>query len=61
MYLRWFQAIDEFGTDQNRWIEEIWQRVEIEDMEVSRIDLEQELRLLLKDSDAKEVIEEVIK
>ena len=58
MYLRWYQAVDEFGTDQNRWVEEIWQRVEIEDMEVSQIDLEQELRLLVKDPDAiKEVIE----
>ncbi len=58
MYLRWYQAVDEFGTDQNRWVEEIWQRVEIEDMEVSQIDLEQELKLLVKDPDAiKEVIE----
>lgn len=58
MYLRWYQAIDEFGTDQNRWVEEIWQRVEIEDLEVSRIDLEQELRTLVKDPGAiKEVIE----
>ena len=57
MYLRWFQAIDEFGTDQNRWIEEIWQRVEIEDLDESRIDLEQELRLLVRDP---KVIKEVI-
>ena len=58
MYLRWYQEVDEFGVDQNRWVEEIWQRVEIEDMEVSRIDLEQELRQLIRDPDAlKEVID----
>lgn len=57
LYLRWFQEIDEFGTDQHRWVEEIWQRVEIEDMEVSRIDLEQELRLIIQDQRA---IREVI-
>ncbi len=57
LYLRWFQAVDEFGTDQNRWVEEIWQRVEIEDMEVSRVDLEQELRIIIQDQRAiKEVI-----
>ncbi|MDO5524305.1 MAG: DUF4488 domain-containing protein [Bacteroidia bacterium] len=52
MYLRWFQAVDEFGENQHQWVEEIWQRVEIEDMEVSRIDLEQELRRLVKDPEA---------
>lgn len=57
MYLRWFQAIDEFGKSQNQWIEEIWQRVEIEDLEVSKVDLEQELRLILQDQKA---IREVI-
>ena len=57
MYLKWFQAVDEFGENQNRWVEEIWQRVEIEDMEVSRIDLEQELKHLVKDP---EVIKKVI-
>ena len=58
LYLRWFQAVDEFGTDQNRWVEEIWQRVEIEDLEVSKVDLEQELRLILQDQKAiREVIE----
>lgn len=57
MYLRWFQAVDEFGKNQNQWVEEIWQRVELEDMEVSRIDLEQELRALVKDP---EVIKKVI-
>jgi hypothetical protein len=57
MYLRWFQAVDEFGENQNQWIEEIWQRVELEDMEVSRIDLEQELRALVKDP---EVIKKVM-
>lgn len=51
MYLRWFQPIDEFGVLQNRWIEEIWQRVTIEDLEVSNVDLKQELRLLLDDED----------
>ena len=39
MYLRWFQPVDEFGVTQNRWIEEIWQRVGIEDLEVSNVDL----------------------
>lgn len=57
MYLRWFQAVDEFGENQNQWIEEIWQRVELEDMEVNRVDLEQELRALIKDP---EVIRKVI-
>lgn len=57
MYLMWFQAVDEFGENQNQWIEEIWQRVELEDMEVSRIDLEQELRALVKDP---EVIKKVM-
>lgn len=52
MYLRWFQAVDEFGTSQNQWIEEIWQRVEIEDLDVTKVDLEQELRLILKDQKA---------
>ena len=47
MYLRWFQPIDEFGVTQNRWVEEIWQRVSIGDLEVSNVDLRQELRLLL--------------
>jgi|SRR5690554_1579902 len=58
MYLRWFQPIDEFGVVQNRWIEEIWQRVLIEDLEVSNVDLRQELRSLLYDD---EVIKKVIK
>lgn len=49
MYLRWFQAVDEFNKNQNQWVEEIWQRVELEDMEVSRVDLEQELRTLVTD------------
>ena len=57
MYLRWFQPIDEFGVAQNRWIEEIWQRVRIEDLEVSNVDLRQELSLLL---DNEEVIRQVI-
>ncbi len=57
MYLRWFQAVDEFGENQNQWVEEIWQRVELEDMEVSRIDLEQELRALVKDP---EVVKKVM-
>ncbi|MPM63120.1 hypothetical protein SDC9_110000 [bioreactor metagenome] len=57
MYLRWFQAVDEFGKNQNQWVEEIWQRVELEDMEVSRIDLEQELRALVRDP---EVVKKVI-
>ena len=51
MYLRWFQAVDEFGKDQNQWVEEIWQRVELEDMEISRFELEQELRTLIRDAD----------
>ena len=49
MYLKWFQAVDEFSNNQNQWVEEIWQRLELEDMEVSRVDLEQELRALVKD------------
>lgn len=57
MYLRWFQPIDEFGVERNRWIEEIWQRVLIEDLEVSNVDLHQELRSLLNDE---EVIKKVI-
>lgn len=57
MYLRWFQPIDEFGVAQNRWIEEIWQRVRIEDLEVSNVDLRQELRQLL---DNDEVIKKII-
>ena len=57
MYLRWFQAVDELGRSQNQWVEEIWQRVELKDMEVSRVDLEQELRTLIKDP---EVIRQVI-
>lgn len=47
MYLRWFQPVDEFSVTRNRWIEEIWQRVTIEDFEVSNVDLRQELRLIL--------------
>lgn len=59
MYLRWYQALDEYGESQNRWIEEIWQRVEIEELEVSKVDLEQELRTILQDQKAiKEVIAE---
>lgn len=57
IYLRWFQPIDEFGVEQNRWIEEIWQRVLIEDLEVSNVDLRQELRLILDDE---EVITKVL-
>jgi len=57
MYLRWFQPIDEFGVVQNRWIEEIWQRVRIEDLEVSNVDLQQELRSLLHNE---EVIRQVV-
>ena len=57
MYLRWFQPIDEFGIERNRWVEEIWQRVLIEDLEVSNVDLRQELRTLLNDE---EVIKKVI-
>ncbi|MBK5195064.1 MAG: DUF4488 domain-containing protein [Proteiniphilum sp.] len=57
MYLRWFQPIDEFGVVQNRWIEEIWQRVRIEDLEVSNVDLQQELRSLLNNE---EVIRQVV-
>lgn len=57
MYLRWFQPIDEFGVLQNRWIEEIWQRVRIEDLEVRNVDLQQELRSLLSNE---EVIRQVI-
>lgn len=57
MYLRWFQPIDEFGVEQNRWVEEIWQRVRIEDLEVSNVDLRQELRQVL---DNEEVIKQVI-
>ena len=51
MYLRWFQPVDEFGVEQNRWIEEIWQRVRIEDLEDSNVDLRQELKTLLNDED----------
>ena len=57
MYLRWFQPIDEFGMIRNRWIEEIWQRVRIEDLEVSNVDLQQELRSLLSNE---EVIKQVV-
>lgn len=57
MYLRWFQPIDEFGVERNRWVEEIWQRVLIEDLEVSNVDLRQELRTLLTDE---EVINKVV-
>ncbi len=57
MYLRWFQPVDEFGIEQNRWVEEIWQRVLIEDLEVSNFDLHQELRLLLDDE---ELIKKVV-
>ena len=58
MYLRWFQPIDEFGVERNRWVEEIWQRVLIEDLEESNVDLRQELRALLTDEDAiKKVID----
>lgn len=61
MYLRWFQPIDEFGVVQNRWVEEIWQRVRIEDLEVSNVDLRQELRSLLDNDEAvKKVIDQVI-
>lgn len=58
MYLRWFQPVDEFGVTQNRWVEEIWQRVGLEDLEVSNVDLRQELRELLNNE---ELIKEVIK
>ena len=57
MYLRWFQPVDEFGVVRNRWVEEIWQRVRIEDLEVSNVDLRQELRTLL---DNEEVIGKVV-
>lgn len=57
MYLRWFQPIDEYGVVQNRWVEEIWQRVLIEELEVSNVDLRQELRQLLDDE---ELIKEVV-
>lgn len=57
MYLRWFQPVDEFGVNRNRWVEEIWQRVLIEDLEVSNVDLRQELRQLISDE---KVIEKVI-
>lgn len=58
MRLRWFQPIDEFGERQDRWIEEIWQRVQIKDLEVSNIDLRSELRTILQDEDViKKVIE----
>jgi hypothetical protein len=57
MYLRWFQPIDEFGVEQNRWVEEIWQRVLIEDLEVSNVDLRQELKSLLDDE---ELIKQVL-
>jgi hypothetical protein len=52
MYLRRFQPIDEFGVVRNRWVEEIWQRVLIEDLDVSNVDLRQELRSLLTDEEA---------
>jgi hypothetical protein len=42
---------------QNRWIEEIWQRVRIEDLEESNINLRQELRTLLSNE---EVINQMI-
>lgn len=58
MYLRWFQPIDEFGVEQMRWIEEIWQRVRIEDLEVSNVDLRQELRALISNE---ELIKKVVK
>ena len=57
MYVRWFQPIDEFGIERNRWVEEIWQRVLIEDLEVSNVDLRQELRTLLTDE---EVIKKIV-
>lgn len=57
MYLRWFQEVDEFGESQNQWIEEIWQRVQIEELEFSKVDLEQELKLILQDQ---RVIHEII-
>ena len=37
---------------RNRWVEEIWQRVLIEDLDVSNVDLRQELRSLLTDEEA---------
>lgn len=58
MRLRWFQPIDEFGERQDRWIEEIWQRVQIKDLEVSGHDLRSELRTILRDEEAiKKVID----
>jgi hypothetical protein len=57
MYLRWFQAIDEFNQQQNRWIEEIWQRVKREGMDRSTFSLQQELRTILEDQ---EVIDYII-
>ena len=57
MYVRWFLPIDEFGIERNRWVEEIWQRVLIEDLEVSNVDLRQELRTLLTDE---EVIKKIV-
>lgn len=57
MYLRWFQPIDELGVVQNRWVEEIWQRIVIEELEVSNVDLRQELRQLLDDE---ELIKKVV-
>lgn len=57
MYLRWFQAIDEFNQQQNRWIEEIWQRVEIEKVESSAFELRQELRSILEDQ---KVIDQIL-
>jgi hypothetical protein len=42
---------------RNRWIEEIWQRVRIEDLEVSNVDLLQELRSLPVNE---EVIEKMV-
>lgn len=57
MYLRWFQPIDEFGVRRDRWVEEIWQRVLIQDLEVSNVDLKQELRQLINDD---KVIQQVV-
>ena len=58
MYLKWFLAVDEFDNRVNRWVEEIWQRVEPENAEISRFALQQELRMLLED---KEIIDEITK
>lgn len=57
MYLRWFQPIDEFGVNRNRWVEEVWQRVQIQDLESSNVDLRQELRQLISDE---KVIQQVV-